>query len=240
MHRLLLVGVIAWCCCGVMTAMVPARIVTPGPDALNTLTPAEKAAGWRLLFDGVSTSGWRGFGKASMPPGWAVESGALTRAGAGGDIVTLDQFGNFELTFEWKVATGGNSGVFYRATEDSTSVWRSAHEYQLLDNAGHTDGKKPETTAGSAYALYAPAQDVTRHPGEWNVTRIIAKGTHVEHWMNGEKLLEFDVGSADWNARVAQSKFKTYPRFGKATRGFVVFQDHGDQVAFRNIKIRTL
>ena len=214
-----------------------AQMRVPAP---NTLTAAEKAAGWRLLFDGRTTAGWRGFRKTDMPAGWTVEDGALTRTAAASDIVTIDQFGDFELAFEWKVVPAGNSGVFCRVTEGSTAVWHSAPEYQILDNAGHEDGKKPETSAGSIYALYAPVKDATRKPGEWNQARIVMKGTHLEHWLNGVKLVECEIGSPDWNARVAQSKFKTYPQFGKATRGFIAIQDHGDWVSYRNIKVKIL
>jgi len=225
---------------GCALATTPRQSTTPAQPTANTLTPAEKTAGWRLLFDGKTTAGWRNFKKTEMPAGWTVEAGALTRSAAAGDIVTLDEFDNFELTFDWMVAPGGNSGVFGRVTEDSTAVWHSAIEYQVLHNQGHADGKKPETTAGSAYALYAPVKDVTKAPGEWNQGRIVMKGTHVEHWLNETKLLAFEVGSAEWTGLVAESKFKAYPQFGKAPRGRIAIQDHGDKVSYRNIKIRAL
>lgn len=227
----------------VLTCAPPAS-TPPSPipvqPAANTLNAAEQAAGWRLLFDGRTTAGWRAFKKTEMPKGWTVEAGALTRSAAASDIVTLDEFADFELTFDWMIAPGGNSGVFARVTEDSSAVWHSAPEYQILDNQGHADGKKPETTAGSAYALYAPVKDVTRKPGEWNQGRLVMKGAHVEHWLNGVMIVAFEIGSPDWNDRVEKSKFKTYPQFGKATHGRVAIQDHGDQVRYRNIKIRTL
>jgi len=217
----------------------PQSAASAQPGA-NTLTAAEKAAGWRLLFDGKTTAGWRGFRKTEMPAGWTVEAGALTRSATAGDIVTVDEFADFELAFDWMIAPAGNSGVFGRVTEDSTAVWHSAPEYQILDNKGHADGKVPETTAGSAYALYAPAKDVTRAPGEWNQGRIVMKGAHVEHWLNGVKIVEFEVGSPDWTERVAKSKFKPYPQFGRAVRGRISIQDHGDKVSYRNIKLRPL
>lgn len=224
----------------VLPALAPPPFAGQAAGRLNTLTAAEKQAGWRLLFDGKTTAGWRGFRKTATPAGWTVEDGALTRTAPASDIVTLDQFENFELTVEWKIADGGNSGVFYRATEDSTAIWHSAVEYQILHNAGHADGKVPETSAGSAYDLYAPVTDMTKPAGEWNQARILVKGAHVEHYLNGARLLEFDVGSPDWNERVARSKFAKYPAFGRAARGFIALQDHGDRVAYRNIKIRTL
>jgi len=246
MRRLLPAALILLLCAGLMAAMVLSlaglspQSTTSAQRAANTLTPAEKAAGWRMLFDGETTGGWRGFKKTEMPAGWTVEAGALTRSAPAGDIVTVDEFDNFELTFDWMVAPGGNSGVFGRVTEDSTAVWHSAAEYQILDNQGHADGKKPETTAGSAYALYAPVKDVTKAPGEWNQGKIVMKGTHVEHWLNGTKLLSFELGSAEWIDLVAQSKFEAYPQFGMAPRGRIAIQDHGDQVSYRNIKIRAL
>ena len=231
----------------VLVAAAGLELTAAGPQAgtkpaaaPNTLTAAEKAAGWRLLFDGKTTAGWRGFKKTDMPAGWTVEDGALTRSAAASDIVTIDEFENFELIFDWRIAEGGNSGVFGRATEESTAVWHSTVEYQILHNQGHADGKKPETTAGSAYALYAPVKDVTKAPGEWNTGKIVMKGAHVEHWLNGVKLLEFEIGSKDWNERVTASKFAKYTMFGKAVKGRIALQDHGDKVAFRNIKIRIL
>ncbi len=218
----------------------PLLAAQSGQAAANTLTAAEKAAGWRLLFDGKTTTGWRGYRKTEMPAGWTVENGALTRTAAAGDIVTVDQFESFELAFDWMVKAKGNSGVFYRATEDGKEVWQSAPEYQILDNQGHADGMKPETSAGSDYALHAPVKDVTRPVGQWNQARIVVRGAHVEHWLNGVKLLEYELGSPEWKALVAKSKFATYPGFGMAKRGHIAIQDHGDWVSYRNIKIRTL
>jgi hypothetical protein len=246
MRRTLPATLLPLLCAGLMAATgralatTPRQSTKPAQPTANTLTSAEKAAGWRLLFDGKTTAGWRVFKKTEMTAGWTVEAGALTRSASAGDIVTVDEFDNFELTFDWMVAPGANSGVFGRVTEDSTAVWHSATEYQILDNKGHADGKKPETTAGSAYALYAPVKDVTKALGEWNQGKIVMKGAHVEHWLNGVKIVEFEVGSADWTERVEKSKFKPYPQFGKAPRGRIAIQDHGDKVSYRNIKIRSL
>ena len=208
--------------------------------APNTLTPAEKAAGWRLLFDGKTTDGWRGYRKKDMSGGWQVVDGALTRVGQGGDIVTTDQFQDFELAFDWKVNPGGNSGVFFRASEETGSVWQNAAEYQILDNAGHADGKAALTSTGSNYAMHAPSKDVSRPAGEWNSSRILVHGNHVEHWLNGVKIVEYEIGTDDWMARYQKSKFAKYPTFGRVPRGHIAIQDHGDFVAYRNIKIRPL
>ena len=207
-------------------------------DPPNTLSAAERAAGWKLLFDGKTTSGWRGYKKTDVAAGWQVVEGALTRAAAGGDILTVDQFGSFDLMFDWKVAPGGNSGVMYRVTEEYDTPWQSGPEYQILDNAGHKDGATPETSTASDYALHAPAKDVSKKAGEWNQSRIVLAGNRVEHWLNGEKVVEYEIGSADWVERVKKSKFAKYPKFGLAASGHIALQDHGDMVAYRNIKIR--
>jgi hypothetical protein len=212
----------------------------PSSAVQNSLTDAEKAAGWRLLFDGTTTAGWRNYGKPTISDGWKVQDGALTRTGAGGDIITTDQFKNFELSIDWKIEVGGNSGIFYRASEDTDAIYWNAVEMQVLDDAKHPDGQSPLTSAGAAYDLYpSPAGHV--HPGgEWNSARLIVNGNHVEHWLNGFKLLEYELGSPDWISKVAGSKFKPHPRFGKNAQGHIGLQDHGNVVAYRNIKIRVL
>lgn len=210
------------------------------PPTTDAPAGTAQASGWRSLFDGKTTSGWRGYRQPAAPDGWHVVEGALVRMGQGaGDIVTEDEFDNFELELEWKLPEGGNSGIFYRAGE-AEAIWHSAPEYQVLDNARHRDGGDPKRSAGACYDLYAPVRDVTKPIGEWNQVRIVASGAHVEHWMNGQKLLEYEVGSPDWNTRVAASKFKEHPGFGKATKGRIGLQDHGDMVSYRNIRIRSL
>lgn len=225
--------------CAAATAMAQGA-TGPAQAPINTLTAQEKAGGWRLLFDGATTAGWRGFRKPDMPAGWQVVDGALTRTAEAGDIVTVGEFGSFELAFDWKIAPGGNSGVFFHVTEDVEAVWHSGPEYQILDNAAHRDGLKPETSAGADYALHAAIRDAARPPGTWNQGRIVVNGPHVEHWLNGEKVVEYELGSPDWTERVRRSKFSAYPGFGRAPRGRIALQDHGDRVAYRNIKIRPL
>lgn len=222
-----------------VTAAYTQSTLTP-QTALNVLTDQEKAAGWRLLFDGKTTAGWRGFKRPDMPAGWQAIDGALTRLGEAGDIVTVEQFGDFDLVFDWKVTAGGNSGVFFRVLEDVEAVWHSAPEYQILDNVAHRDGLTPETSAGADYALHAPSRDATRPVGAWNQGRILVRGAHVEHWLNGEKVVEYELWTPDWAARVKASKFNVYPNFGRASKGHVAIQDHGDAVGYRSIKIKTL
>lgn len=214
----------------------------------NTLSPPEKEAGWRLLFDGKTTKGWRGYNMEKMPPGWEVIDGALVRvsggaggkgAGGGDDIITVDQFENFDLRLEWKLVSGGNSGILYRCPEGARTAWHVAPEMQVLDNTRNV-GRKPSQLAGALYDLYAPAKDVTRPVGEWNEARVVANGNHVEHWLNGVKLLEYELGSDDWQKRVAGSKFKSMPKFAKSRKGHICLQDHTRRLEYRDIKIREL
>ncbi len=207
---------------------------------MNTLSAEERAAGWRLLFDGATTDGWRGYRLDSMPSGWQVVEGALTRVAPAGDILTRDQFADFELTLEWKVGPKGNSGIFYRATEAAERIYETAPEMQVLDDAGHADAASRLTSAGANFGLYPAPAGIVRPAGEWNRVRILVRGSHVEHWLNGTKLLEYELGSPDWEARVAKSKFVEWPGYGRAARGHIGLQDHGDRVAYRDIKLREL
>ena len=215
-------------------------VVLASPDQSPALTAAEKAEGWKLLFDGTSLSGWRGYKTETPPTGWKAAGGELSRVGDGGDLMSVEQFGDFELRLEWKISENGNSGIIYRITQDGPYPWSTGPEFQVLHNAGHQDGKNAITSAGSNYAVNPPVRDVTKPVGEWNDIRLIAKGAHVEHWMNGVKLLEYEIGSPDWEARVKASKFGVMPGYGRAMRGFIALQDHGNLVTYRNIKIKLL
>ncbi len=200
------------------------------------------ASPWKVLFDGASSDGWRSFrGKEFPSKGWAVENGTLRHlaGGGGGDIATADEYGDFDFRFEWKVAEGANSGVMYRSSESENAPWMTAPEYQILDDAKHADGKDPKTSAAGCYALYEGVGKVLRPVGEFNEGRIVAIGTRVEHWLNGVRVVAFDTASEEWKAKVKASKFKDMPRFGTTTRGRIVLQDHGDDVWYRNIRIRT-
>lgn len=204
------------------------------------LTPAERADGWRSLFDGATTNGWRGYKRSDMPSGWRVVDGALTRVGQGGDIVTTDQFESFDLTLEWKVAPGGNSGIFYHVVEGPDQTYQTGPEMQVLDDARHVDGKTRLTAAGALYGLYPAAPGAVKPAGEWNAARIVVNGPHVEHWLNGVKLVDAEMWSPEWDRLIGGSKFHEWPTFGKAKRGHIALQDHGDWVAYRNIKIKVL
>ncbi|MCI0420445.1 MAG: DUF1080 domain-containing protein [Acidobacteria bacterium] len=211
-----------------------------GPEP-NILTKEEQKAGWRLLFDGKTTQGWRGYNLQTLPPRWEAMDGALVRtSGAGsGDIITIEQFDNFELVVEWKIGERGNSGVLIRVTEGAALSWHTAVEVQILDNLRFPHLGRQRLT-GACYELYAPAKDVTRPPGEWNRFRILVDGNHVEHWLNGERVVEYALWSEDWNQRLAESKFKDKPNFARAAKGHICLQDHSERIEFRNLKIRPL
>jgi hypothetical protein len=214
-----------------------------GAATIPSLSVDEQNAGWKMLFDGKTFDGWRGYKMAQAPPAWKVtKSGELyfSKKGRGGDLMTVDQYSDFELQLEWKIAKGGNSGIMFWVTEDDEYAWKTGPEMQVLDNTKHEDAVDPKTAAGSNYALHAPVQEVTRPPGEYNQVRIVVKGTHIEHWLNGMKIVEYEIGSPDWEARVAASKFATMPKYGRNRKGHIVLQDHGDKVWYRNIKIRLL
>ncbi len=219
----------------------PARSEEPAPlPAPNALSPDEEAAGFRLLFDGRSLAGWRGYRKEAAPDDWEVVEGALTRVGGGSDLVTREAFANFELRLEWKVEPGGNSGILYRVSEEERASYWSGPEMQVLDDAGHRDGRSRLTAAGACYGLYASPAGVVLPAEQWNQVRLLVDGPHVEHWLNGTKVAAYELGSADWEARVKDSKFASHEHFGRNRAGLVALQNHGDRVAYRSIRIRVL
>jgi hypothetical protein len=234
MPRSLVLVTAAFCLCACGAAAKEEAL------AANTLTHVERRSGMELVFDGVTTAGWRGYRQRGCSAGWQVVDGALTRVAEAGDIVTEEEYGDFLLEFEWQVAPGANSGVMFRVTEDHDAPWETGPEYQILDDAAHANGLDPLTSAGSNYAMHAPLAGATRPAGEWNQGRILACGPHVEHWLNGEKIVEYELWSDDWSARVARCKWKDRPDYGRRSSGRIALQDHGDRVAFRSIKIRRL
>ncbi|MEO8619521.1 MAG: DUF1080 domain-containing protein [bacterium] len=209
--------------------------------APNTLSAAEKAAGWKLLFDGKNLDAWRGYKRSDIPAGWRVADGTLTKSTPVEDIVSKEEFGDFDLMIEWKIGEAGNSGIFYRGTEEFDKIYWTAPEYQLLDDIKAADNKTRLTCAGAAYGLYPSPIGHLKPVGDWNVTRIVAKGAHVEHWLNGFKLLEYEEWSPDWEAKVKASKFAAWPKYGRMKSGHLAMQgDHNGTLSFRNIKIRAL
>jgi len=204
---------------------------------LNQLTEEEKAAGWKLLFDGESTAGWRNYQKPDVSPNWKVVDGALTMSQKGaGDIITADQYGAFELSLEYNISPGGNSGVMFHVQETGKTPWQTGPEIQIQDNVAGHDPQK----AGWLYQFYKADVDATKPAGEWNQLRIVITPEKCEHFMNGTKYFEYVKGGDDWNKRLAASKFMNYPDFGKSDSGHIALQDHGNLVSFRNIKIRPI
>jgi len=194
-----------------------------------------------MLFDGTSLDAWRGYKSDKVPVGWKIVDRTLAKDGRVEDIVSKDEFGDFELVMDWKIGEAGNSGIFYRGTEEYEHIYWSAPEYQLLDDAKASDNKTRLTCAGAAYAIYPSPPGHLKPVGEWNTARIVARGAHVEHWLNGFKLLEYELGSPDWQTKVKASKFVDWPNYGRAPRGHIAMQgDHEGALAFRNIRIREL
>jgi hypothetical protein len=225
---------IAW---GLALGLIGANV--SAQEAHNTLTAAEKAGGWKLLFDGATLNGWREFKKTTVGPGWQVRDGVLTLVDPdkADDIISADKFADFDLTFDWKIARNGNSGVYYHVIEAGQYGYESGPEYQLLDNA---HGEPPLQRAAGLFGLYAPSTDVTKPVGEFNHSRLVVDHGHVQHWLNGVKVAEYDIGSPDFKERVAHSKFRFWPLFATANSGYISLQDHHGVVAFRDIKIRSL
>ena len=207
-------------------------------DPVGSTTP--DSAGWRPLL-GATTAAWRGFKRDRLPDGWTVADGVLAKQKPVEDIVSIDQFGDFELELDWKISSGGNSGIFFRGAEDEEKIYWTAPEYQLLDDIQAADNKTRLTCAGAAYGLYPSPTGHLKPVGEWNRTRLVARGAHVEHWLNGTKLLEYELWSPDWEAKVKASKFVAWPRYGRLKSGHLSLQgDHEGALAFRNIRIRDL
>jgi hypothetical protein len=245
-----------------MTPLLLLLAALQAPSPPNTLTAAERTAGWRLLFDGRTFTGWRGLGIQGVPAGhWVIADGAIRKVASGnvpkmpdgqpaqgGDLITVDSFADFELQWEWKVTPGANSGVKYNVSESLSLANAPNHaalgfEYQMLDDDRHEDGKLPTHRAGALYDLVAPNAAKQLHPvGEWNSSRIVMRGNHGEHWLNGVKVLEFELGTAHMDSLLAASKFKVFPWFGQRRPGggHIILQDHGDEVYFRSIKVRRL
>ena len=221
--------------------MKPFRLALLSLVSATALLAAD-AVGWETLFNGTSTAKWRGYKQSDFPTkGWVVEDGALKVQGGGGDLVTRDQYGSFELLWEWKVSPGANSGLIYHVSEEFGASYETGPEYQILDDAKHGDGKNPKTSAGALYALIAPNANKQLKPvGEWNKSRLVIYGAHVQHWLNGKLIVQYDLGSPELKALIAQSKFKDMPKFAQVTSGHICLQDHGDAVWYRNIRVKRL
>lgn len=220
----------------------------------NMLTDAEKAEGWQSLFDGKSLKGWHNYGKTTTGKSWVIAEEAIHlaskkkadgsfQAEEGGDILTDGEYENFEIQLEWKIAPCGNSGIIYNVVEDPANYefpWMTGPEMQVLDNACHPDAKIDKHRAGDLYDMIAANPVNVKPAGEWNSVRLVSNKGKVEHWQNGAQVVTYDRNDPNWPTMIAASKFKVYPGFGKASKGRICLQDHGDQVWYRNIKIKSL
>lgn len=234
---LLLLATLTGACNATSTSGVKAP---PAPVSVANTAQADK--GWVTLFDGGDPAkNFRGFKKDQFPQGWVVKDHCLVHTGpGGGDIITRDSYGSFELELEWKLTPGGNSGIMYHVSEDMNNTYETGPEMQILDDSVHVDGKDRLTSAGADYALYAAPLGAVKPIGQWNKVRILVDGMHVQYFLNGVKTCDFIRNSADWKARVAASKFSKMPRYGTNDRGHIAFQDHGDEVWFQNIRVKAL
>ena len=212
----------------------------------NSLTAAEKKAGWKLLFDGKTLTGWRMY-QNKPADCWGVKNGELYCKGSEtdksdlrADIITTEQYENFELSVDWKIAPAGNSGIMYNVTEEFAAAYLSGPEYQLIDDEGFPHKLEDWQKTGADYAMYTASSRPTKPIGQFNESRIVVKGNHREHWLNGVKIVEFEAWSDDWNKRKASGKWKDTPGYGMAKKGYICLQDHGSGVWFKNIKVRKL
>ena len=209
-------------------------------DTTAAAQPASTTEDWQDL---MSLDEWRNFKSDSTSAAWEMQDGMLTFNGEeGGDLITRDQYDNFELEMEWKISEGGNSGLMFHVVEGDTvdATYYSGPEYQLLDNERHPDAKIEKHRAGDNYDLQKSTVETVKPAGEWNTTRLIVDDGKVEHYLNGEKVVEYELWTPEWEAMVADSKFAEFPAYGQARMGHIALQDHGDVVSFRNIRVRQL
>ena len=216
--------------------VVAAVLLVTGASAQDSATMHS----WRSLLDDKG-SAWRGWKSADFPSGWHINGDTISKDGEVDDLVTRETFGDFELELEWKIGKGGNSGIFYRGTREYDYIFWSAPEFQLLDDANAPDGRDRLSSTAAAYALYAPPAGIVRPFDQWNTTRIVVDDAHVEHWLNGKKVVTYELWSPDWKAKVAASKFAAYPNYGLARRGYIGIQgDHPGTLVLRRMRIREL
>jgi len=221
--------------------LLAASLSLPALAADNQLTSDEKSQGWQLLFNGTDMSQWRNFKKADLSDKWQIEDGAmkLTSAG-GGDILTKQQYQNFELLLDWKIAEVGNSGIFVMANETGNMIYSNAPEIQILDNERHSDNKLETHRSGSLYDMIASPPSSHKKAGEWNTVKIRLHHGNLTIWQNDVQTAQVTIDSPEWQALLAKSKFAKWQGFAKAKTGHIGLQDHGDQVWFKNIKIKEL
>jgi cytochrome c len=229
------------------------RTAQPAEYTHNTLTAEEEAQGWKLLFNGKTLDGWHSFNKPVPNKSWYVDNGTIaldSKVNAegknvvpeDGDILTDDEYENFELNLEWKISNCGNSGIIYNIVESEkfSESWQTGPEMQVLDNTCHPDAKFKTHQAGDLYDLIACKYVTVKPAGEWNHVRLIKNKGKVEHWLNGVKVVEYEMYTDRWLEMIANSKFKDMPDFGRAQKGRIALQEHDDKVWYRNVKIREL
>lgn len=225
-----------------LSILLASSISAPSTD--NALSDYEARTGWKLLFDGKTSNGWQKFGtKEPVGSAWKVIDGAITLkpgTGEGGDIMTDADYSDFDLSIDWKIAPGGNSGIFYRSDPTQSPPYLTGPEMQVLDNAGHSDGRNILTSAGSVYAVYPGVREAIRPAGQWNTFRIIAQGPWLRHYANGILLCSYRINSEPWKKTVSGSFFKDWDQWGQKKTGRIAMQDHGNEVAYKNIKIRVI
>lgn len=229
--------------CGVLITLLTVSTMTA--VAQNTLTAKEKKEGWQLLFDGKTTDNWKSWKSDKVEDRWKVANGELyldKSVAKGGDLITVKEYKDYELSLEWKISECGNSGIIFNAIEDDKyqATYFTGPEMQILDNTCHPDAKIHKHRAGDLYDLIPCSKETVKPAGQWNHVRLISKGGNIEFWLNGTKVVSTTMHTPEWDEMVANSKFKTMPDFGKALQGHIALQDHGDPVWFRNIKIREL
>ena len=227
----------------IILLLAVAGLLLAAPQNPNTLTPKEKADGWRLLFDGTTFNGWRGYLEKGVPAaGWKIEDNVIKTVPKvkGGNLITVDKFNDFEFSWEWNIGAGANNGIKYFVTEARPSA--PGHEYQMIDDATNAENKNGPTHATGAFYDVLPAVDdkPLKPAGQWNQSRVVVRGIRVEHWLNGKKILEYDLGSEAVKAGLAKSKFSKLPDFGTKLQGHIMLTYHNDECSFRNLKVREL
>lgn len=224
-------------------SFIPKKDTMPLQTKDNTLSSKEKKEGWKLLFDGKSLEGWRPYHRKPSD-GWEVVNGELHckegKVQFRADLITMDRYTDFELSFDWKVGPGANSGVMYRVVEGGGAAYESGPEYQLIDDNGYEGKLETWQKSGSDYAMHPPTKLTAKPVGEYNHTKIVVKGAQVEHWLNGEKVVDFALWTPEWEALKAKGKWKDAKGYGMATQGHIALQDHGGGTWFKNIKLRPL
>lgn len=227
-----------------LVALMFVSTIAFGQKKINKLSKQEKKDGWELLFNGRNFDGWRTF-KGDKISGWKVIDGVMNNSGVGsdhgGDIITTKKYQDFELYVEWKITAESNSGIFFHADEDKgKAIYETAPEYQLLDDKGWPTEFADHQYSGANYAMHVPQNAKVKPLDKWNTTKIVVKGSHVQHYLNGKLVVEYELWSDDWKARKAKGKWKNYPNYGMSKTGYIGLQDYGGLTQFRNIKIKEL